>query len=136
MKIISNKKPYSSLIRETNALRLHHTNIVKTIRVVCEPLAKYGIVMMQDCSDAKNMQHLLDDTVLNLPLHTIVKWILDICAALKHCHDRGILHLDVKPKNILVQENNQCRLCDFGSSLDLNCTEQRNYSHQVNEYVI
>ncbi|GLV43643.1 Mos oncogene [Carabus blaptoides fortunei] len=130
VKIISNKKPYGFLIRETNALQLHHANIVKTIQVICEPLAKYGIVMMQDCSDAKDMQHLLDDPELNLPFQTIVKWIADICAALQHCHERGILHLDVKPKNILVQDNNHCTLCDFGSSLDLNCAEQRSYSHQ------
>ena len=37
-----------------------------------------------------------------------------ICRALAVAHQRGVLHLDIKPKNILVGEDNQLRLIDFG----------------------
>jgi len=40
-----------------------------------------------------------------------------IGAALSFAHDNGVLHLDVKPNNILIDRNGQIKLADFGLSL-------------------
>lgn len=42
-----------------------------------------------------------------------------LASALAHCHDRGILHCDVSPENIIVADDGDAWLTDFGSSLDL-----------------
>ncbi|WP_198036959.1 serine/threonine-protein kinase [Nocardia sp. BMG51109] len=42
-----------------------------------------------------------------------------IASALAHCHDHGILHCDVSPENIIVTDEGDALLTDFGSSLDL-----------------
>lgn len=39
--------------------------------------------------------------------------VRDVVAALASCHERGILHLDVKPDNVLCFEDG-CKLADFG----------------------
>lgn len=69
-------------------------------------------------------------------LHSIT---LDILAALRYCHSHHVLHLDVKPPNVLVALGTKstggrnlcnrsyiCKLCDFGSSikLDESCANQ------------
>ncbi len=39
---------------------------------------------------------------------------IQVCEAVEHAHQRGIIHRDLKPGNILVDENGQPRILDFG----------------------
>jgi serine/threonine protein kinase len=44
----------------------------------------------------------------------IGKIVLPICKALNAMHSRRILHLDIKPENIVIDENGEAVLIDFG----------------------
>ncbi|KAJ8306492.1 LOW QUALITY PROTEIN: hypothetical protein KUTeg_017037 [Tegillarca granosa] len=39
-----------------------------------------------------------------------------IASALKYSHDKSVVHLDLKPANILITADGDCKLCDFGCS--------------------
>lgn len=39
---------------------------------------------------------------------------LQVCNALKHAHDHGVIHRDIKPANILFSESGRAKLADFG----------------------
>ena len=43
-----------------------------------------------------------------------VRVTLQILAALSHAHQRGVIHRDVKPQNVLVTRNGQVKIGDFG----------------------
>ncbi|MEQ8316369.1 MAG: serine/threonine-protein kinase [Phycisphaerales bacterium] len=43
-----------------------------------------------------------------------VRILADLCEALQHAHQRGVVHLDLKPANILVDEHRVARVLDFG----------------------
>ena len=42
---------------------------------------------------------------------------INICSALVWLHSQRIFHQDIKPTNILVTKDSQCKLCDFGSAV-------------------
>lgn len=51
-----------------------------------------------------------------------LKLIIELCNAVGHAHSRGIIHLDLKPSNVLVEQVDGrpvCRLIDFGIRRDL-----------------
>ncbi|HVU89825.1 MAG TPA: protein kinase [Pirellulales bacterium] len=44
----------------------------------------------------------------------VTDYAIQTCRALKHAHDRGVIHRDIKPANLLVSQEGQVKLSDFG----------------------
>ena len=42
-----------------------------------------------------------------------------MACAVKHVHDSGFVHLDIKPSNFFVRDDGQLKLGDFGQALEL-----------------
>jgi len=60
----------------------------------------------------------LADRLLKGPLsaHAAVEMFRDVAIGLVHSHGKGVLHCDLKPANILLDQDNKPRLADFGQS--------------------
>jgi hypothetical protein len=59
----------------------------------------------------------LDDILLEqkrLPWRDVLDIALQICPALRHVHDHGVIHRDLKPSNILRTPTGSIKLTDFG----------------------
>ena len=52
-----------------------------------------------------------------LPYITVISYIKQIAASLQYAHDKGFVHRDVKPANMLKLSNDQVVLSDFGIAL-------------------
>lgn len=64
-----------------------------------------------DCSAAD----LLSRSPEGVPVQEALKIIGNCCEGLSYAHDAGVLHRDIKPGNILIDENTgRAKLCDFG----------------------
>lgn len=50
---------------------------------------------------------------------------LQMLSALEMCHSTGIAHRDIKPENILLDDNFQLRMADFGLSSIMEVSEAK-----------
>ena len=57
-----------------------------------------------------------------LPEDQILDWFVQICLALKHVHDRKVLHRDIKSQNVFLSKGGKVKLGDFGVAKVLDTT--------------
>jgi len=101
------------LIEEANILSaVHHPNIVSVLEVFEENNTAYIIMeYIKGCS----LKYLLEKNGI-LPEYKVIKYTHQIGNALSFVHEKNIVHLDIKPGNILIDQHDNARLIDFGVS--------------------
>jgi|GEM_PF-1919064 serine/threonine protein kinase len=102
------------LRREAGILHtLDHPNIVKLLETGYDP--EYGTYLIMEWISGGNIQSILDwYNVKKLSISLASKIIIKILEALEAAHKSGITHLDIKPHNILITEDEDVKLSDFG----------------------
>lgn len=64
----------------------------------------------------------------DLPEERVWDILVDLLLALKGLHDQNLIHLDIKLENIMISQDNVCKLGDFGLVMDLNQVSWRSWS--------
>ncbi len=52
-----------------------------------------------------------------LPPEEALRITMQICDALAYCHEHGVFHRDIKPENIMIEEDDNVKIIDFGIAL-------------------
>lgn len=69
-----------------------------------------------------------------LSMEETVDYIQHIAAALQYAHDRGVIHRDVKPQNMLMGDNHTLCLSDFGISTNVDAEGKQTTIHENGTY--
>ncbi len=92
---------------------LDHPNIVPVFDVgSCEEFPFFVVSKFIEGVDLRGRLHREKP-----PVSLAIAWITDVAAALQHSHEKGLVHRDVKPSNILIDTKDRPWLTDFGLAL-------------------
>lgn len=94
--------------------QLRHPNIVQVYDYNQDGADCYMVLEYIPGGSLQAQLSRLNNAGLRLPLERVVKLGLQICAALDYAHQRGMIHRDVKPANVLLNGDDQAILTDFG----------------------
>ena len=119
--------------REARAVaKLAHPNIV-TVIDRGEQDGRQFIVF--EYIDGPNLKELTRNGPLEM--HEAIGLTLQVARALSFAHDRGLVHRDVKPQNVLLNEDGQAKVTDFGiaRSLDVQGVTQTGTVLGTSDYI-
>ncbi len=94
----------------TAASCLSHKNIVKLIDVGCDDNTQYIVL---DYIEGTTLKKYIEDKK-QLDPKEAARIALQVAEGLSHAHSHGIIHRDIKPQNIIIQEDGNIKITDFG----------------------
>ena len=94
----------------TAASRMSHHNIVNLLDIGDNPTAPY---LVFEYVDGKTLKEIITEHG-RLSQATAVQIAIRILSALRHAHEAGVIHRDIKPQNILVDRQGYIKVSDFG----------------------
>jgi len=105
------------------AARLAHPNIVQVYDAgEAEFDGKETSYIVMEYIPGGDLKMLIDERG-RLPSAELARLGDEICAGLAHAHERGVIHRDIKPHNILLDENGHAKVTDFGIARALDATQ-------------
>ena len=103
-------------IEEANQyLYLDHPNIVKLKDFIITNDNHY---LVMEYVEGKNLYEYMTTVTGPLPLQNVALFLNEVLGALSYVHNLKLIHLDIKPSNIMLSTTNSIKLIDFGISQD------------------
>ena len=110
-----------------NLAGLHHENIVNVFEVIETNNTVY--IVMEYINGGSLDEHIAQSGKLSE--HESMNSILKLCSAVSCMHEHRMLHLDIKPKNVMLDEDGQLYLIDFGLSKQYTATGEPESSTSI-----
>jgi serine/threonine-protein kinase len=132
------KRPFASALAdglarfklEAQAATLDHPNIAKIYETGIQSDGRPYLAM--EYVDGKELKEIIES---GEPLDLLVKLsiIEQVCSGLGYAHQKGFIHRDIKPGNVMVQPNGVAKIIDFGIAkmIDVDRTSDLTQASQV-----
>ncbi|XP_049335815.1 striated muscle preferentially expressed protein kinase isoform X2 [Astyanax mexicanus] len=117
-----------SVIQEYDILKsLHNEKIMALHEAYVTP--RYLVLITECCTGKEILSSLVDR--FSYSEDDVVGYIVQILQGLEYLHNCRILHLDIKPDNIIVTELSAIKIIDFGSAQTFNPLSLKHYSKDL-----
>jgi len=90
--------------------RLNHPNIITVYDVGKSDNVAYIVL---EYLEGRELNEILNDGK-HLPIFQILDIVKQVAQGLTYAHEHGVVHRDIKPSNIMVTNNSQVKITDFG----------------------
>ena len=110
-KKVNSDKAKAKIYHEINLMKnLRHSSVVKILDTF--ETEKYIFIIMENIAGGDLLSFVKKRTKLN---EKVCKFIFkQILEAIKYIHSKNIVHRDIKLDNVLIDLNNNIKICDFG----------------------
>lgn len=117
----------STALREISVLReLEHPNIVSLLDCLQEDGKLFLVFEFMD----KDLKRYMEHKLTKLEPHQIKSFLYQLLKGLAFSHSRGIMHRDLKPQNLLVNNTGELKIADFGLARAYSIPIKK-YTHEV-----
>ena len=111
----SNPQLVSNFLNEAKSLsNLQHPHILRFYELVDTGDSAF---FLMDYVDGVTLRKVIKASNGSLPLKQILFFVTPVCKALNYAHQQSVIHCDVKPENIMIDQNGTVYLTDFGIAL-------------------
>ena len=115
-----NQKEKDDVLNEANILsKLDHQNIIKFYDLFESKKPKHSINIVTEYADGGDLSEKIKERKNknnNFSESEILDYFTQICLAIKHIHEKKIIHRDLKSGNIFLMKTGLVKLGDFGIS--------------------
>lgn len=114
--LIGNVAVFERYKRETEiGNRINHPYVQHMLSIGEERSAEY---LVMEYIKGRTLRKVLEERKgQTLPPDEALRIILQVCDALAYCHEQGVFHRDIKPENIMMQDDGNIKIIDFGVAL-------------------
>ncbi|XP_031208439.1 cyclin-dependent kinase 3 [Mastomys coucha] len=117
----------STAIREISLLKeLKHPNIIKLLDVIHREKNLYMVFEFL----TQDLRKYMDSSPSELPLPVVKSYLSQVLQGVSFCHSHRVIHRDLKPQNLLINEFGTIKLADFGLARAFGIP-LRTYTHEV-----
>ncbi len=103
---------YRAFMHEAKlGMELRHTNLIRVYELVKDPVQPYFVMELFTGHHLK--MPIARPSIYPMPKRLLHRIIQQSASALAYLHDRGWVHRDVKPENILFNKSGEVRLIDY-----------------------
>jgi eukaryotic-like serine/threonine-protein kinase len=95
--------------------RLNHPHVQRLLNTGEKRSEQY---LVMEYIQGRSLRDVLDEHAPNpLPTAEALRIIIQVCDALAYCHEHGVVHRDIKPENIMILDDGNVKIIDFGVAL-------------------
>ena len=127
--------------KNTDIIHKWRDNFIKEARSLAKCSHLSGVVGVKEFFQENNTAYIVQEYIEGETLKEYIKknggkvsaeWLLPmlkpVMAALGEVHKEGLIHRDISPDNIMVLNNGQMKLLDFGAARDFTQVEEHSFS--------
>jgi serine/threonine-protein kinase len=96
------------------ARRLDHPHVQRSLDIGESRSEPYLVL---EFVEGDNLRRVLRQDDGPIPVERAVDWARQLADALAYLHGHGIVHRDLKPENVLVDQDGQLKIADFGTAM-------------------
>jgi len=106
---------FIQLKKEVNASsKISHPNVIKVMGL--EEFQGLYFIIMEYVNGVTLADKLADSSDGKIEEEIVLEYMKQICLGLKEAHENGVIHLDLKPQNIMITVNGKIKILDFSIS--------------------